>query len=686
MATQILHLGGRPVDYRKPPKPTDMVRWSKKTTGGKTITASFRTIAHLDYLNTKALSKFHQEIQVIQSPYNKGVEQSVGTHDFDAVWDLWIPGVDPLVQQWFFRSNGFACWFRHPPLFGNHIHGFTLPPREGKDVSDDFKMAGFEVGKYVDGGWSVYGHLITSSQIADYYNHSFGLKGQHNSGADHSRFPKDIAATIFDLDKFVASHGGSQPVQPPAPPVKVLTKVHGADISHHNTGVDLRKAKAAGLGFLYHKATEGSTVKDDQYIHRRAIAHSVGLPFGAYHFARPDSARDAIVEARAFLAYAKPKPGDLIPVLDLEVSGKLSQAGLKAWAKAFSDEVKRETGVLPMIYSPWDLGLPNLRWVPRYNNSNTPPKIEWDIWQFSNGVFGSPNSFPGLGHVDLNTFHKGITLANIRIPAKEPHPTPPPVVTPPAPKAQRFDLMHISGQFSDTADQHAADALAVFTRASKRNVAWITGTEGGSGSNTWIPELRAQARAHGYRFFSHKSTDAWIAVRNDLVAGGWTTYVGPTIIPGKARDHTAKKVISVGFDTHEFGRINVIATHYLTKGRPSAKTAEYRQHLAENKALATAIGEYAVKVGGGTSLVFFGGDTNIVDRTDDVFFGQPLTTAWDELKKWENTGHGNIDVIASYDGDTRARAAYIRALDDSEWFLNTDHWAVEAGYDIAPLS
>lgn len=690
MTTQILTLRGKPVDYAHPPKATDMVLWSKKTTGGKTIKASFRAVAHLQHLNELAVKRFGVEIQVIQCPFNTGVEASAGTHDFDMVWDLWIPGVDPWKQQRFFRANGFGCWFRHPPLFGNHIHGFTLPPREGRDVSDDFKMAGFKVGKYVDGGWSVYGHAVTSSQIADYYRHAFGLKGQHDSDEDHSWFPKDIPATIFDLGKFVASKTGKAPAPTPAPstPTTVRTKVAFADVSHHQPNIDLRAAKAAGLGGLYHKATEGSTIKDKLYPGRRKLAKQLGLPFGAYHFARPDSPRDAVAEAKAFLAYAKPAPGDLIPVLDLEVTGKLNQSQLKAWVAAFSAEVKRQTGVMPMLYCPWDLGTPNIAWVPRYNNTNTPPKIQWDVWQFSNGVYGSPNSFPGLGHVDLNTFRKGMTLENIVIPAKQTKPPVQPTPVPQPPKTSRFDVLHISGQFSDNDAQHASDALNIFTRAVKRRYAWITTTEGGpgAGGSNWTKHFKAQAKAHGYRAFASPGTDAMIAVREDLIAGGWTTFLGPIVVKGEARDHAAKRVVAVGFDTERFGRINITAAHYLTKGRPSAKSAEYRQHVAENKALATAVGEYAAEVGQGNALVFFGGDTNIVDKIDDVFFGQPLISAWDELKVYENTGHGNIDVVARGKADTRAKAAYVRALDDTEWMLNADHWAVEAGYDIAPLS
>lgn len=253
------------------------------------------------------------------------------------------------------------------------------------------------------------------------------------------------------------------------------------------------------------------------------------------------------------------------------------------------------------------------------------------------------------------------------------------------PKVQRVRVMHVSGQFSDNDKQHAADAKAVFERATARGTAWITGTEGGGGSGNWIPSLKAEATAHGFRFFNDPSSDAWIAVRKSFVNSGWVTFTGPTVIPGRARDHTAKKIVSAGFYNDVLGEIHVIAGHYLTKGRPSGRTVEYRQHVEENKAFAKAIGEYAVEVGKGSALVFYGGDQNIVDRDDDTFFGQPMVSAWDEVGYYQNTGHGNIDVIAHYKRDGRAHAVMIGALDDNEFFLNTDHYAIEAVYEIRPL-
>lgn len=200
-------------------------------------------------------------------------------------------------------------------------------------------------------------------------------------------------------------------------------RVDGVDISHHQPGViGWAALKAAGVKWMYHKATEGAGFRDSNYNKRRAEAKKAGMPFGAYHFARP-SVGDAKVEAKFFISVANPAVGDLRPCLDLETTEGLSEAAIDKWADEFCAEVERLTSVVPLVYTPFKLSdsleRKALFWVPRYNNSNTPPTRSWDIWQFSNGQFGVPNKVAGLGNVDLN--HSKVHLNDLLIPkAAEP--------------------------------------------------------------------------------------------------------------------------------------------------------------------------------------------------------------------------------------------------------------------------
>jgi hypothetical protein len=99
-------------------------------------------------------------------------------------------------------------------------------------------------------------------------------------------------------------------------PVVVKTKpttvgrIDGIDLSHHNSGVTLsalKQAKAAGVKFVFHKATEGTGFTDVQYATRRRLAKRAGLHYGGYHFARPGTS-GGTAQARQFLKVARLAP------------------------------------------------------------------------------------------------------------------------------------------------------------------------------------------------------------------------------------------------------------------------------------------------------------------------------------------------------------------------------------------
>lgn len=472
-------------------------------------------------------------------------------------------------------------------------------------------------------------------------------------------------------------------------------KVHGADLSHHNADPALVRARNAGLRFVYHKATEGSTVRDPLYTARRSAAKKARLPFGAYHFASPDS-NDAVSEARAFIKYADPQAGDLVPALDMEVAGS---ARLEAWSSQFMAEVMRllkKRGLKPrkqlMHYGPDDYGTdyPFLRWVPRYNNQNERPKAHYDIWQFSNGEAGVPHTFPGLpGKVDLNTMRAGLSIGDFQlVPIKQKHKQPK--------LGDVIAMAHASLQYSLTPEQHAEDIPKVFAREAARGAKWITGTEAGPGSNNTPAQLKAAAEKYGYRLYMPKApTDGWVAVAKDFIDGEWKTGYIPVIEgaqqSGDPHHYGPKGVVWVSFYNKTYGTISVATSHHLTKGRyPGAEDARTKRpdpvdHYEENKKLSLAIAAWALEAGKGGALVFFGGDTNLNDAKQDVFFGAPLTTLGDELGVHPGTGHGSIDVIATLDKDGRVTAKSFVAVTDKELDLHMDHYPVEGEVYIKPV-
>ena len=230
-------------------------------------------------------------------------------------------------------------------------------------------------------------------------------------GYGYPAFPEGIMSADPDLHAVAASNGGG------------TVRIDGVDLSHWQDGaLDFSKAKRAGVKFIVHKATEGTSFEDKLYAERRHQAAAAGLVWGGYHFARPEMSSGA-KQAQFFLSRMKPVSGDLRPVLDLEKTGDLPPKMLGAWAKDFADEVSARVGVKPIIYTPFDLTerLGPL-WVARYSNANRRPNIpkpwkSYAIWQFSNGTFGNPKVVPGIGHCDLNTLARdGGSLDRLRIP------------------------------------------------------------------------------------------------------------------------------------------------------------------------------------------------------------------------------------------------------------------------------
>lgn len=278
----------------------------------------------------------------------------------------------------------------------------------------------------------------------------------------------------------------------------------------------------------------------------------------------------------------------------------------------------------------------------------------------------------------------------------------------------RVRVAHVSMQYSDGPSQHTADLTKVFDRAVARKVAWVTGTESGPGANDTSDEIVRIAREHDYRPWVPSAgkhdhpgwaTDAWLAVRKDLITDNWEEHFTEAI-PGSAevyRDAGIKAefpkwgprgLVTVGFDCAALqGRINLCAAHYLTHAHKQGADPETHgiDHWKLNEKLAQAVGDWAVKVGHGHDLAFYAGDQNMSDQKNDApegdtFMGEPFTSLADELKDWQSTGHGPIDVIASYNRDRRVTGVNFQAFNDREFSLNTDHFYLEGVFDIAELA
>ncbi|MEW2625962.1 lysozyme [Streptomyces sp. NPDC048106] len=206
------------------------------------------------------------------------------------------------------------------------------------------------------------------------------------------------------------------------PPGRPASRPGGHDVSSHQRRVNWPAAQAGGARFVYVKATE-STHYHNPYFHQQYDgARDAGLIRGAYHFALPDESSGAR-QARYFVEHGGDWRADgwtLPPALDIEYDPYrardkcygLSERRMTAWIWSFSDEVLRETGRRPVIYTTdqwWRLCTGDSHafasrhplWVARHDASE-PGSLpggwrHWTFWQYatSGRLPGDQNLFRG---------------------------------------------------------------------------------------------------------------------------------------------------------------------------------------------------------------------------------------------------------------------------------------------------
>jgi len=249
------------------------------------------------------------------------------------------------------------------------------------------------------------------------------------------------------------------------------------------------------------------------------------------------------------------------------------------------------------------------------------------------------------------------------------------------PKQVTLDVMHVSMQFSDSTKQKQSDALVIFGRAVKRHVAWVTGTEAGIGASADLrAALKTEATKAGYKFYVQ--SDVWVAVKQSLITkGSWDQGFIPTLKSSTgSQKFSTRGLLWCEFKAEKLGVVSVGVGHYMTNGDKPGD-----EYYNANTKMTRAIAEWGKEHGKGKKLAFYQGDQNIQDRQYDTFRGAPFTSLADELKAHQDTGHGAIDVVASYNADTRVKGKYWRVLDDKEFPLNTDHFMCEGGFSVKPV-
>lgn len=190
-------------------------------------------------------------------------------------------------------------------------------------------------------------------------------------------------------------------------------EVHGIDISHYQGSIDwdklaLNRESDFPLHFVFMKATEGSDHGDDTFEANFAEAGKRGLIRGAYHFFSAKT--DPLKQADFFIRTVKLRPGDLPPVLDVEVTGRRTKKDLQQRIKRWLDRVESHYGVKPILYTSYKFKTHYLDdasfdaypyWIAHYYVDSVKYQGKWHFWQHTD-----IGTVPGIKQdVDLNVFN-----------------------------------------------------------------------------------------------------------------------------------------------------------------------------------------------------------------------------------------------------------------------------------------
>jgi GH25 family lysozyme M1 (1,4-beta-N-acetylmuramidase) len=202
----------------------------------------------------------------------------------------------------------------------------------------------------------------------------------------------------------------------------------GTDVSHYQGTINWTTVKNGGMTFAWAKATEGagSSLNDAYFTINQNNARAVGIPIGAYHFARPSQnpnitgASSADTEAAHYWGvvsnYVNADGLSMIPMLDWEDTGATVAAGfttaqMSAWVNEWCNTIsnyaraKGITGLKPIVYTGTWYSTPGTypglnttvtnwpSWIAAYPSNPNPqtgspsagtfPWPTWNFWQYA---------------------------------------------------------------------------------------------------------------------------------------------------------------------------------------------------------------------------------------------------------------------------------------------------------------
>lgn len=192
----------------------------------------------------------------------------------------------------------------------------------------------------------------------------------------------------------------------------------GIDVSHYQGNIDWDAvADGTPISYVYLKATEGAALVDNTYERNLQEARRVGLSVGSYHFYRPNV--DWKQQFDNMVSVVKMEDQDLVPIIDIEHRGSVSEATFISDLRAFIEKVTEYYGKKPLLYTYHNFYNRYLTgqfsdyhfMIARYRSDS--PTLDdgkdYIMWQYT-----STGSIPGIrGNVDRSKIMGNFSLNQV---------------------------------------------------------------------------------------------------------------------------------------------------------------------------------------------------------------------------------------------------------------------------------
>jgi lysozyme len=203
----------------------------------------------------------------------------------------------------------------------------------------------------------------------------------------------------------------AQPRRVPEPMLdcNVGPTTRGIDVSYYQEAIDWPKVRASGVAFAFIRVSDSTLLDDPMFERNWAAAKAAGVLRGAYQYFRPDD--DVRAQADLLVDAIARDPGELPPVIDVEVDGGKRPDQIAKRVSQWLARVHSRLGIEPIVYTGpafWrdsvggaDVGHP--LWLAHYT-TDCPlvpaPWTQWTFWQHTDR-----GRVPGIyGPVDLDLF------------------------------------------------------------------------------------------------------------------------------------------------------------------------------------------------------------------------------------------------------------------------------------------